>query len=429
MTNKEFALNIYWDDCLKAAKVNLFTGELVFIKTLADEDEFGITNAATLREYTESVVGHRLIHESDVSAYLYCSDIEMIRRRALNNKTNSNHTFRRQFGEVFKWITYEITAPKNFSEENPWALITWREADSEAKVMEDAMKMLSTIFYKVLKIDLTNETHEDIKVFDSEKTSEYGYSANIIEWFRGFAETGCVHEEDKLGYLAFTNINSLRDTFRHSRDCRRFRYRRKTGDGFRWVCMEIIPSIEYTDDEQIVMLYIRDIHDEYIAQLERERELEYYCSCDTLTGIGNRYYFNNLCDLFEKHYDFSPVGVVFADINGLKYTNDNFGHTKGDELIKGFAQKLSEQFGKENCSRISGDEFVVLVKNAQRESFLQMALIFHSSLCCNGEEPPAAIGYAWTEDATLVKSAVRTAETNMYADKQRYYELFPHSKR
>lgn len=429
MSDKEFALSTYWDDCLKAAKVNLFSGELVFIKTIADEDEYGITEVPVLRGYTKRITEHGFIHPADIAAYLYHSDIDRIRKRALENKMKSTHTFRRKIGDVFKWITYEITTPKSFSEENPWALLTWREADSEMHVMEDAMVMLSSIFHKILKIDLTDESHEEIKVYEQELSESSGYAPKISDWFRAFAECGNVHEKDLVEYLSFTDINSLRAKFAASSECIRCRYRRNTPDGFRWVCMEILPSMEYTPENQIVMLYVRDIHDEYISQLERQKELEHYCSTDVLTNLGNRYRYNSMCAEFEKHPEYSPVGVVFADVNGLKYTNDRFGHEKGDELINGFAQRLSDFFGRENCCRISGDEFIVLIKNADKDEFMIKVEAFREQLNADNAEPPAAIGWAWTAHAAEVKKAARTAEANMYADKQAYYVKYPHLKR
>lgn len=57
---------------------------------------------------------------------------------------------------------------------------------------------------------------------------------------------------------------------------------------------------------------------------------------DALTGLYNKQAFER--DSTTNHFGF--VGILFADINGLKYTNDHFGHSAGDKLIKDFAAKL-----------------------------------------------------------------------------------------
>ena len=53
---------------------------------------------------------------------------------------------------------------------------------------------------------------------------------------------------------------------------------------------------------------------------------------------------------------------VFADVNGLKYINDNLGHAAGDELIKGAASCLDNAFSKYGTVyRMGGDEFSAIL--------------------------------------------------------------------
>ena len=66
---------------------------------------------------------------------------------------------------------------------------------------------------------------------------------------------------------------------------------------------------------------------------QKEAEIQYLNCYDILTGLHNR-------RCFEEHRatidnpDNLPLSVIFADINGLKMTNDVFGHPAGDKLIK-----------------------------------------------------------------------------------------------
>ena len=46
-------------------------------------------------------------------------------------------------------------------------------------------------------------------------------------------------------------------------------YRTLIKQEYRWVCMEVIRSAEYKPDDQIAMMYIRDINDEYLKQLDK----------------------------------------------------------------------------------------------------------------------------------------------------------------
>ena len=135
--------------------------------------------------------------------------------------------------------------------------------------------------------------------------------------------------------------------------------------------MELLPSVEYTDDYPVIMVYVRDIHDDYASELTRQKALEYFCNYDTLTGLHSRFCYNNFCRDFEEHG--GVLAAIFADVNGLKFTNDTQGHEFGDQLITGFAERLGAQFGVNSCFRISGDEFVVLIENISREEFLTQA--------------------------------------------------------
>ena len=48
----------------------------------------------------------------------------------------------------------------------------------------EALRMLSDIYYKILKINLALDSHEDIKLIQEEKTAERGYSDTTSEWLR-----------------------------------------------------------------------------------------------------------------------------------------------------------------------------------------------------------------------------------------------------
>ena len=134
--------------------------------------------------------------------------------------------------------------------------------------LEDTVGMLSSIFYKILKVNLTEDTHQDIKVEDAEKTSETGYSPSLSQWMKEYARLGNVYPEDREEYDAFCDLEYLRGQFAKGKKLLDIHYRRKINGEFRWVSMELIPSTEYKPGNQVVLLYIRDIHDDYLRQVE-----------------------------------------------------------------------------------------------------------------------------------------------------------------
>ncbi len=57
-----------------------------------------------------------------------------------------------------------------------------------------------------------------------------------------------------------------------------------------------------------------------------------------------------------------PLSIIVADLNGLKITNDTFGHQTGDQIIIQIARILESVFQDDGIiARIGGDEFVILL--------------------------------------------------------------------
>lgn len=425
MTDREFIASTIMDNLLKVAKVNINTGEYIFYKRIPTQDEARCLRAATITEYIQNIIDFGLLHPDDTESYLHHTDLDYLRYTITHQKRKMVHSFRRKVNNAYMWVTFEIIIPKDFSlESHPWVVFSWKEADSDSCDLEDALKTLSAIYHKILKINLTADTCQEVKVYSQELTPEMGHSLQISEWLRRFAECGNVHPEDLKEYYAFTDMNFLKSYFHSHSDCIRCRYRRMTNGSFRWVNMELLPSIEYTDSNQVLMLYIRDVHDSYISDLQYRKDLERVCSSDTLTGLHNRFAYNQVCDTFSASPTKPSMAVAFADLNGLKYINDHFGHVKGDQLLQHFTRMLTEEFGPENCYRISGDEFIVLLPSMEREAFLSQCNAFQAKI--HGQRVPiASLGYHWEAAPSSLESVVHVAEVAMYADKQWYYNTYP----
>lgn len=423
-----FVLETFLDDVLKLAKVNMMTGEYRFIKQLEEEEQLGCLKEKTINAYTQSIVDHALIHPEEREAYLYHMDRDYLRHQIAQNPHDIVYSFRRKQGKRYRWLTVQITVPKAYSEKNPWVMFSWKESDQDSKALEDAIQMLSVLYHKILKINLTKDSYEAIKVYDEEKISTCGMSLKISKWFWNFAKAGNVYEEDVEEYLGFCNLEYLREQFKRSRECQYIRYRRKMGNEFRWVMMELIPSIEYMDENQVVMLYVRDIHDSYTAELNYQKNLEYYCNNDLLTGLYNRNYYQRWCEKYLNRKHKASLGVVFADVNGLKYTNDHYGHAAGDELLKEFSMILEKEFGRRCCCRISGDEFLVFMDGVEEAEIREKFSHIHALIQAQ-ERPIASVGYAWHDHPDNIEEVAVKAEERMYQDKEEFYKRFPELKR
>jgi diguanylate cyclase (GGDEF)-like protein/PAS domain S-box-containing protein len=87
---------------------------------------------------------------------------------------------------------------------------------------------------------------------------------------------------------------------------------------------------------------------------------------DALTGLYNRMYMEQEIGQIDTPGNL-PLSVVYADVNGLKLTNDIFGHESGDLLLKKAAEIFHKVCRKEDIiARIGGDEFIILMPNTEQ---------------------------------------------------------------
>lgn len=94
---------------------------------------------------------------------------------------------------------------------------------------------------------------------------------------------------------------------------------------------------------------------------------------DLMTNLNNRSSFDHyLNTLTEEMFD--SISILEVDIDGLKFVNDNFGHSVGDEMIKKVASEIKEVFGEYGkCFRIGGDEFEIIILN-ENKSFINLLI-------------------------------------------------------
>ena len=102
-----------------------------------------------------------------------------------------------------------------------------------------------------------------------------------------------------------------------------------------------------------------------IRDLSERREaidkLEYMSMHDSLTGLYNRFYFEEEMRRLESGR-LNPVALILFDVDGLKLVNDTLGHDKGDQVLLQSARIISQCFRNEDVvARVGGDEFAVIL--------------------------------------------------------------------
>ncbi len=151
---------------------------------------------------------------------------------------------------------------------------------------------------------------------------------------------------------------------------------------------------------------------------------------DLLTGVLNRNEMNNrVMQLsIDDREGRENIGIIFADLNGLKRMNDTQGHSAGDKLIRDAANILKKIFGKTEIYRAGGDEFMVLLRDTNLEQ-LEKAAKEIKERADKTEDVRFAVGVCFEEDSQKVYEAMKQADVNMYDDKKAYYDQHPEIKR
>lgn len=85
--------------------------------------------------------------------------------------------------------------------------------DNISSNLKDAVTMLSTIFYRILKIDLEADSYEIIEQGNSDPLRELYQKESISACLKDVAEKGYIHEEDYKEYTEFCSLEHLKKTF------------------------------------------------------------------------------------------------------------------------------------------------------------------------------------------------------------------------
>lgn len=189
--------------------------------------------------------------------------------------------------------------------------------------------------------------------------------------------------------------------------------------------------VEYTlshigrsNDSTINVMVIEDITE----RVEFEDKLKRIATVDNLTGIFNRFYYENVLnqELSNRRNSAAHMTQLLVDVDNFKGINDRYGHLVGDKVLVDIAKRLKQQVRREDLvARLGGDEFVVLIKDISTEDAEQLAEKITESM----EEPIVVLDsplnvsisvgvYHIDPEKDSVHSALNKSDRAMYLVKQ-----------
>lgn len=169
---------------------------------------------------------------------------------------------------------------------------------------------------------------------------------------------------------------------------------------------------------QEVMIFIRDITGRKVY----EEQLEHLSTHDVLTGLYNRTFYETELTRLSTGRRY-PVSIIVVDLDGLKSTNDTYGHAAGDKMIRKAATIIKQAFRADDLvARTGGDEFTVLLPETDKSGLAAAVKRIENSLAeANRTEDgyfvKLSLGTAIAESNEKLLGAVKSADLAMYRNK------------
>ena len=297
---------------------------------------------------------------------------------------------------------------------------------------------VQSIYYLIMSVDMKNNNHCIRLYFDYEK-QQFPTDA---QHFDDFCEKSVpyVHPEDVARFTDFTDVSKVWNRLQNEKtltmECRLM----SVSGEYRWAELILTRTDEFeaADTYNNAVYMVRDIHErkskelDILAQLERNNQLLFEQGMtDELTKLYNRkglvWFGSSLLDEAKKQGQY--FYTLVADLNGLKYINDRFGHEEGDKAIRTIADMLRAAAPASTIvSRTGGDEFTIMAmleKDSPLPGELEKKLLktMQSFNAGSGLSYMVEASYGWTfrpaSDFINLDDCVNRADDKMYAMKSR----------
>jgi len=369
---------------------------------------------------TSKILGYKeeeLLGEN-VRNLIYVKDIAILEKETERRKKGHNGDYEIRFIHKDGSALWMRVAASGLFDNNGrflGTLATISDITEKKKLQRDLVgqkKFIETILQKVPEaIAVLDKNHKIIHVNEA-FTKLFGYTLDEIkdQDLDDILERnmkGSTNRKTTLDVLSGKEI--LSEGVRYSKD----------GQAF-YTVIKAAPIIIEEELLGAVAIYI-----DITSQKEYEAHLENVSFHDPMTGLYNRAFFNKKLDILSTSTKNLPVAVIMADMDGLKTINDTLGHSTGDRYLNGCAEILKScSRSSDIVARIGGDEFCILVPNAdEKTAQIIINRIEKATHSYNKEQTPPiplsiSLGFSIAkETAQIPDKVIQEADAMMYRNK------------
>ncbi|MDX1392676.1 MAG: GGDEF domain-containing protein [Rheinheimera sp.] len=153
--------------------------------------------------------------------------------------------------------------------------------------------------------------------------------------------------------------------------------------------------------------------------------LQHMALKDTLTGLGNRRFFDDSFDkavqLAKRHND--SCALILLDLDNFKQVNDTAGHSAGDEVLLAVADCLRDTLrATDSLFRFGGDEFAVLLSGQDADSAelvaRRLVKVINQHYLCQQYHVSASAGLSVLREEQSCRQLFTSADSALYQAKE-----------
>ena len=171
----------------------------------------------------------------------------------------------------------------------------------------------------------------------------------------------------------------------------------------------------------VITLLLSGLIRAWLVSNENKNKFQILARTDSLTGIYNRYGFDELAEQMITKNPEAKFVAVLLDIDDFKFVNDIYGHVYGDNALKSLADSMKAFFPSGALlGRNGGDEFVILLKDYSYDDVkekLQQFTMAPKTFSYKGKEYPFYISLGYSEYPTFASNRsqlMRCADAALY---------------
>lgn len=342
-----------------------------------DMGERGFTKPIKYSDYVKWLHDVKIVSKRD--EYLDMTNIKNLLERFENGEKSFELTFRtRSTAGYLTWHRHNIYLYRDTKSDDVLAIYVLRDIafkldrDEETKRNEDVMRILASEYATVLYVDLESEIVSfcSLPKIEDEKFKNTIRDMKYPELWKYYVEQR-VKNSDATRLLSLINCKFLWEYFRQKKMYTGI-FRVGTEEDFKYFELKIVKTED--GDPKSLVVGIADKDEMIRAQQEQQKQLEsalVLAQKDVLTGIRNRTGY----DIVERRFNaeisngtLKEFAIVMFDVNGLKDTNDIFGHENGNLLLKNSCKMICDIYKHSSVFRIGGDEFVAVLTGEDYEN-------------------------------------------------------------